>query len=290
MSFVISTGIIEFANFQKSAEYVIYTPRDSIPRAVVQIVHGFNETVESYEECGFVDTLTFHGFVVCGLKLRGFGEDNKVELGNLSVISDDIASFFTHLRKTYRRLPFILFGHDLGSLLVRDYMVSGYSSVDGVILSGTWNNTGKLRSEMLKTKLDILLRGKDFIGYYSDKKIFGHNCDQNGKFTYTSASYLNSIQLLERVSAPEWAGNVPLSLPVLLVSGEDDVLEKDGNGPSYVHSLLFDAELCELQLKKYEGCGHAPHYSSCRDTAFTDVCSWIDDVCQGVVDWGTLKI
>ena len=290
MSFEKSIGTLESAKGSSGPDYVIYTPKEELPRAVVQVVFGFNENVETYEGCGFVDALTSSGYVVCFLKLRGFVPNGTVNFGDFETFSDDISALFAFMRQTYRRLPLILYGHDFGSLIVRDYIAYSENNIDGAIISGTWDNASKLGSEKLKTKFDILIHGKDFCGKYNEKKVFGYNTVNDVKYYYSCSSYLQTLLLLEKVSDPEWSANVPLSLPVLLVSGSDDAFENEGNGTSYVYSRLEDAELCELKLKRYDGCEHAPHFGSCKDNVFADITAWIGDVCQGVVDWGTLKI
>ena len=111
------------------------------PRGVVLIVHGMVEHVGRYDE--FARFLAQRGFVVCAADHIGHGKSvsSLDDLGCLPVEGKEILIEDVHeLRKTVtarysRQTPCILFGHSMGSFIVRAYLARHGEGLSGAALA-----------------------------------------------------------------------------------------------------------------------------------------------------------
>ena len=122
-----------------------FKPEDNI-KAVMLIVHGMAEHRKRYDE--FATSLSEHGIGVLTYDQRGHGESVKdsTELGFFGSengwlnLVEDAADFLKQLKKEYR-VPVILFGHSMGSMVARCVLKRYETLIDAVILSGAPNYT-----------------------------------------------------------------------------------------------------------------------------------------------------
>ena len=112
------------------------------PRAVLQIVHGIAEYIERYDDfAGFLNGL---GYVVVAEDHMGHGQtvgaegtQGYFEGGWFTAVSDSYAL----LRKTkaeYPQIPYVLFGHSMGSFMARTMLeVYPDSGIAAAVICGT---------------------------------------------------------------------------------------------------------------------------------------------------------
>lgn len=294
--------------------YYVYTP-EANPSGIVHIVHGMAEYAERYD--GFAAYLAENGIVA--LLHDQIGHGNSVaseedygyfgESDGFASLTDDIEKVRLIIRKRYRLLPYILFGHGMGSLVVRRYISIYGGNIDGCVMCGTAGPdapTGigtvltkiigafkgsKHRSELIKK---ISLRGYnsrfpreegEYAWLTKDRatRDFYKN-DKRCGFTYTIAGYRDLFALTKEVSGDNWAGKIPKSLPVLIISGKDDPVGNYGEGPRKIYSILEDNELNELRIIIYESCRHEILNENAKDNVQKDVLDWVRDVIAGVVE------
>ena len=93
------------------------------PRAVVQLVHGIAEHVDRYD--GFARFLTEHGFAVVaedhmghGKSINGEGIQGYFHGGWFAAVADT-CHLLELTREAYPDIPYILFGHSMGSFMAR---------------------------------------------------------------------------------------------------------------------------------------------------------------------------
>ena len=96
-------------------------------KGIIQMVHGMAEHKERYLET--MEYFADHGFVCVMHDHRGHGDSvaSQDDYGyfndiNGDAVVDDVALITDMLKARYPGLPLILFGHSMGSLIVRAYM------------------------------------------------------------------------------------------------------------------------------------------------------------------------
>lgn len=293
--------------------YYVYTP-DATPKAVFQIIHGMCEYMERYEH--FAEYLCGKGIVVCGYDMRGHGRSAKTkdDLGwfgakkGYDYFSKDTEALRLIMREKYKRLPYIMFGHSMGSLVLRDYIVDHGTDIDGAIISGTVGGKYPLKQGIALTEFTARFKGgrsrreslkdavmkvfnMDFpegtprawlsrdinVGIENDK-------DELCGFTFTSRGFNDLLRLYDNVSYPEWAYDVPKSLPIFIVSGSEDPIGGKGEGVTEVYKSLEDAEVNNLKFKLYDGARHELVNETNKEEFFDDIHTWCEGVIEGVVE------
>lgn len=231
---------------------------DTQPKAVVQLAHGMVEHITRYDE--FAEYLVDHNIAVYGNDHRGHGETGKKQglLGYLAdedgfqKVSDDLVSVTKTIQTEYPDTPIFLFGHSMGSFLVRHYIQKYSDSIHGVILCGTgyFSNpvmrSGKMIAKMQppnkeskimntvvfgpynrriknrKTAFDWLSRDTDVVDEYLEDPLTGFI--PTGLFFYDLMSGLEYIHDSTKNEA------IRKDLPMLIMSGDEDPVGNYGKG------------------------------------------------------------
>ena len=317
MSYRKSEGTYRSADGRTDIHYYRFLP-DGNPTAILQISHGMSEYLERYESEGFVGALTDAGIIVCGNDHLGHGKSVASEndfgyFEDYRFLAEDLHTLNGIMRKTYPRLPYLLFGHSMGSFAARIYAVT-YEDIDGAVFCGTSAGNqplgpgralavliGKVRGGHHRSGL---LRAMSFAGY---NRRFAREKDELSWLTslaevreryrndplcgiaFTDTGCRELFAMLAAVSDDSWADAMPLSLPVLLISGEDDPVGDNGEGVREVAARLEERELCSLTLKLYPGSRHEIFNDVCRDEMMRDLIAWIRETAEGVVAARTLN-
>ena len=117
---------------------------------IVQISHGMIEYIKRYDQ--FARYLNRQGILVIGNDHLGHGETAKTDdnLGyfcpsNMSeIVVADLHEVTRFAKKNYPNVPYFLFGHSMGSFMARRYIMTYGNELDGVIISGTGNQSGSV--------------------------------------------------------------------------------------------------------------------------------------------------
>ncbi|MBQ7305857.1 MAG: alpha/beta fold hydrolase, partial [Clostridia bacterium] len=112
------------------------------PRAVVQLVHGIAEFIERYDT--FANYLTELGFVVVaedhmghGGSINGGGIQGYFHGGWFSAVADT-HTLLAKTREEYPELPYVLFGHSMGSFMARTILCKyPDSGIAAAVICGT---------------------------------------------------------------------------------------------------------------------------------------------------------
>lgn len=307
------TGTFLSANKESNIRYRICLP-DGNAHGIIQISHGMCEYFDRYEDT--IKYFTDNGFVVCGNDHMGHGysAEDENDLGYFGIdtwrcFADDLKQLNEIVRKSYRSLPYILWGHSMGSFVVRDYITRYASTIDGCIICGTSGTNKAVGAGIAICSLLQKIKGEkyrsDFVkklSFSGYNKLFASEKDSHSwltrersvrdkyrndkfcNFTFTVSGYKNMFSLLKEVSSEEWASRVPLSLPIFLISGRDDPVGANGKGVDEVFDRLNDREICLLKYKLYDGCRHEIHNETNRDEVWSDIKSFCDEVIEGVIE------
>ena len=299
---------------QHTIRYTLYRPSVN-PFGIVQIVHGMGEERISYDEAARF--LAENGLVVCLHDQLGHGEsaENANDLGffgeqnGLELLLADIEALRLLMRKTYRFLPYVMLGHSLGSLLLRKYITEHGEDIDGCILCGTAGPNSGTKKALMLVKLAAMVKGARHRSLKLETMLFGRNNDgfakEEGPMAWTTkdeavrkakearladakpftvSAYRDLLTLIGEVSAEAWADEVPKSLPILLMSGQDDPVGAKGEGVRAVYEMLENAEINVLEMKLYENDRHNLFEETDRLRVCEDVLAFVQRVAEGVIE------
>lgn len=279
------------------------------PKAVVQIVHGMAEYIDRYDD--FARYLVNRGFVVCAEDHVGHGGSatSSDDFGHIpmkggkKIVVGDVHTLRVMVAPMFPDVPYVLYGHSMGSFIARSYIARYSSGLAACVLSGTGNvpaNLSKMgntlarfiasiwgethRSKIIdnmgagaygkkiknaRTDLDWLSTDESVVDAYI--------ADDKCGFMFTVGGYATLLDLTAEVVTPECAESVSKDLPILLVAGDGDPVGDMGEGVRAAAQLLSDAGVKTVDCKIYEGMRHEIHNEVGKDQVYDDIASWIED-------------
>ena len=267
------------------------------PQMVVQIAHGMAEYSMRYES--FAQALCKQGIAVCAIDHIGHGDTTPdpaqrgvydPATGAHQLIADQ-QSLRLHMQQRFPHVPYVLFGHSMGSFVVRAYLTHYGQGLAGAILMGTNWQSGLA---MLKLFLagQALIHGWEYrsclvdnlaAGGYNKKidllpaektaqqqeKLTGHEWlsrDSQSTQAYTDdpacgwmfslSGYKVIADLLQQAQCTKAIARIPQDLPIFIISGGDDPVGSNGDGPVRVFKAYRKAGLDRAEL---EIVAHARH-------------------------------
>lgn len=297
-----------FLSGDKETEIAYYMLEPDCPAwAVVQLCHGMAEYFLRYQEFG--EFLCEHGVAVCGCDHKGHGKSGgaKGDFGKgngLKVLVEDQKLLAELIKKKYRHLPYILFGHSMGSFVIRLFMAEYHGIADGAVICGTAGpgthaGTGILLAKFLEhfgNKPSKLLNSMAFSGYNKhtgsklpsswltrdEEVVKRYLADPLCGFPFTVSGYRQLFEAIKEVNTEEWIEKVDKSLPILLISGEEDPVGGYGKGPRAVYEWLEEAEVSSIAIKMYPGARHELINELCKEEVYKDVLDFVKQVAEGV--------
>ena len=281
---------------------------DAAPRGVVQIAHGVAEHCERYD--GFMTFLADHGFVAVANDHLGHGKSYKrideqgwfAESDGWDLVVGDVKKLHDMMKKEFPDLPYILFGHSMGSFVARTYLIKYPGDLDAAIICGTGQQAPALvtagkaaailtcrtrgssrRSKMLndmafgsynrefeprRTDFDWLTRDNAVVDAYIK--------DPNCGFAATAGLFRDMMTGIEFISKPENIAKMNKSLPVFFISGDKDPVGENGAGPKKAVEMWKSAGMKDVTLKLYPDCRHELLNELNRDEVMGDILKFIE--------------
>ena len=252
------------------------------PRGIIQIVHGIAEYAARYDELAKV--FTDHGFVVVAEDHMGHGGSISEEIpqgcfadGWLTAVSDTYR-LMQMTKEEYPDLPYILYGHSMGSFMARTllytYPDAGLSKRKGMnnssatvdkLMFGSYNKG----YENPRTAYDWLSRDPAEVDKYIADPLLGF-----------SASIGLSREMLGGMLMNEDKKNLdkmPKDLPVLFVSGDKDPVGSNGKGVRQAYEAFKAAGMQDVRIKLYPDGRHEMHNEINREELHRDVLAFLDE-------------
>ncbi len=230
-------------------DVIITSP--SHPKGIVVIAHGMCEHKERYQR--FTDFLTKNNYVCVINDHRGHGKSilNHNDLGyfyndgHIGIV-EDTHQLVTMMKNRYKHLPVYLFGHSMGSLVVRNYIKKYDNEINGLIVCGSPSHNSacdlaiklcdimaKVKGDHYRSKLLRTLSVDSFNKKFdknvrcdwlcSDRNVVEeYNNDPMSGFTFTVNGFKSLFLLMkETYSLKDWKKE-NLNLPIHFIAGEDD--------------------------------------------------------------------
>ena len=285
----------------------ICTP-DKPPKAVVQIAHGIAEHISRYDP--FMFFLAENGYVAVGNDHLGHGlsAENEDGLGIFDTQNgwtyavDDMKALRDQVRQEFHDIPYIFFGHSMGSFLTRTYLIRYPDQYDAAILSGTGQQSPALiNAGFFAANLLTLLRGPGADGKLLNDMAFGSYCkkidnprtpfdwlstneenvdryiaDPLCGFVAKCSMYRDMMGGLKFLTKQSNIDKMNKDAPIYFMSGAEDPVGDYGAGVEKAYRAFCDAGLHDVTMKLYPGGRHEMLNETNREEVMQDILAWLD--------------
>ncbi len=271
-------------------------------KGIFQIVHGMTEHIERYDP--LMKTMAQAGFVAFGHNHLGHKTTSSDEdLGFIhqkdgyQYLIDDTQKVGKVLSKAFADVPHILFGHSMGSFVVR--LAALKMPIDKLIVCGTGGPNPAASMGIGLCKLMKKLFGERHIsklvyalafGSYNQKfekeseydwlsvnreNIRIYSQDPYCTFPFTVSAMQDLITLIQRCNSSSWFAAMRKELPIFLIAGTDDPVGDYGKGVRTVYEGLWKNG-CTVSMKLYDGMRHEILNDDCAEEVLEDIVAFSD--------------
>lgn len=286
---------------------VRWTPEGEI-RGVVQIIHGIAEYVLRYEP--FAEFLNASGYLVVAEDHMGHGQSVNGDgirgyfHGGWFTAAEDSYGLLTRTRAEFPDLPYILFGHSMGSFLARTILCKHPDSgIRAAIICGTgWQprallpagiavaegfcrKTGETppcpalqnlvfgsynrRVEHPRTEFDWLTRDSAVVDAYCQDPLCG--------FVASAGLLRDLMKGIRYVEEPENLKTMNRELPVLFIAGGDDPVGSYGKGVRRSAQEFRKAGMKDVSERIYPLARHELLNEINRQEVCKDIRKWLEE-------------
>ncbi len=276
------------------------------PKAIFQIVHGMAEHGERYED--FAKFLCKNGFAVLVDDHVGHGKSVKSdddlgyfgESNGWDAFVEDEKTLTELIKKEYPDIPIVFFGHSMGSFIAREY-IRRYGKDERIKAAVFCGSSGKNPAAAIAITLAGTIakaKGSKHRSKFIDKIAFGpynkktesrtpfdwlsadksevdkYISDKYCGFLFTAVGYKDLFTVLEKVSGKDWYNAVNESLPLLIISGEEDPVGAYGKGTKQIYNDLIAAGKKDVTIKLCAGMRHEILNEINRAQVYEYITSW----------------
>lgn len=280
-------------------------------KGIISIAHGMAEHSDRYTD--IAKYLCSNGYAVFFHDHAGHGKsvssDDDLgffckEDGNEKVV-DDVRDVIGKAKELYPDLPVILWGHSMGSFIVRRFIAKYPLEVSAAVICGTSGANPAASAGILIAKAVSKLLGAHHRSGLLDTMAFGaynkkfqkktgfewlsvneqnindYVADKLCGYKFTASGFKDLFSLLASVSSKEWYNDVPEAMPLYLIAGDMDPVGNYGKGVTEVYEKLQKSGHTNVSIKLYNGLRHEIHNESERQTVLDDILAFADGVISG---------
>lgn len=278
---------------------------DCPPKAVVQIVHGIAEHTDRYDD--FARFLNSMGILVVAEDHMGHGKSvgsgtiGYFDGGWFSAVADTY-QLLQDTRSAWPDLPYVLFGHSMGSFLARSVLAKyPESGISAAVICGTaWQPKPMLMAGKAACSLVCRAKGEKTADKSLEKLVFGsYNSrvehpktefdwlsrdaavvrkyleDPMCGFTPTAGLLRDMLTGLSYIETPTALNAMQKSLPVLFIAGGDDPVGNYGKGVRQACDAFRASGMQDVTIRIFPLCRHEILNEINRDEIFSFVGSWM---------------
>ncbi len=290
---------------------VLVCPPEGEIRGVVQISHGMSEHKERY--IPFMEFLSKNGYASVIHDHRGHGKSVKCidDLGyfyetKADMIVEDLYQVTVYAKEKFPGVPLILFGHSMGSMVVRKYLKKYDSSIDRLIVCGSPSKNPWVGLGLLISRVIQVFHGNHYRSAFLQHMAFGsfdkkvgaskgsdawicsdaevvqrYHDDPLCGFIFTVNGFQNLFHLMQDIYSPDGWGRKHLSLPILFLAGGDDPVIV--NKRRWLKSQEFLKKLGYKNIQNifYQGMRHELLNETIASTVYQDILKWMEPSSSG---------
>ena len=275
------------------------------PAAIIQIIHGIAEYVERYDD--FARYLNRLGFLVVaedhmghGKSINGEGIQGYFHGGWFTAVEDSYR-LLQDTRKEFPNLPYVLFGHSMGSFMTRT-ILEKYpdSGISAAVICGTgWQPKAVLNTGIGVCRMVCKQQGEKKPSKILEKLVFS-NYNKKVEHPRTPYDWLTRDSgIVDRYLADPFCGFTPTGglmrelltgiryeqenlsvmkkdLPVLFIAGGDDPVGNYGKGVLRSAEAFRKAGMLDVSCKIYPLGRHEILNEINREEVYQDISSWLN--------------
>lgn len=279
------------------------------PRGVVQLIHGMAEHIDRYD--AFARFLASADYLVAGHDHIGHGQTAGAAeargvvdaVRGAQAMIDDVQQLrLLMTQQVADGVPYFLFGHSMGSLVLRSYLPQYGRGLAGAVICGTANEPVAISSAGNKlARLIARVRGNDYKsallhsladGAYSraikdartpfdwlsrDPQVADEfMADETTGFMFGAGAYAALTELAHRAAAPATLATTPHALPLLYIAGDADPVGKCGKGVAKAAEVMEAAGAEDVTLKLYPEMRHEILNEYGKEEVYEFILDWIN--------------
>lgn len=282
---------------------------DGKPRAVIQIVHGIAEHINRYDD--FMLFLANNGFAVAGDDHLGHGQSvtSPEELGffddenGWDKVVADVGTLREMMHGEFPDVPYIFFGHSMGSFLTRTFIIQNPDKYDAAIISGTGHQAkalvfaglamgnavvklhgaradGKMLNDIAfgtyNRKIDFPMTDFDWLSrdYENVKKYIA---DPMCGFVCKASLYRDMLSGVKFVTDQSNIDKMSKEQPIYFMSGDSDPVGDYGKGVDRAYKAFCKAGLHEVMIRLYPSGRHEMLNEINKDQVYQDILNWLNE-------------
>lgn len=286
----------------------VYEPNEEIaPKAILQFCHGMCEHKGRYEE--MISYFVSRGYVAVMHDHRGHGETAEKDEDNgyfgdktAKAIVQDAVQITRFIKGKYPDLPVYLFGHSMGSMVVRCYLQQHDELIQKLVVCGSPSQNPLSPIAIGLTKCIAFFKGErhrsGMLKYLStgngDKKFPGedkgawlsknrpcidlYNKDPKCSFTFTCNGFENLFRLLKNTYDKSLYQVKNPDLPIFFISGSDDPVMVSEEKWLQSHESLRSVGYKNVSGKLYHGDRHEICNELDREKVYADLLTFFEGV------------
>ena len=285
---------------------VSFTKPEGEIKGIVQISHGMAEHKERYypfmeylASCGYICIIhdhRGHGASVKKQEDLGYFYDDKAEY-----IVEDLHQITTYIKEKYPDKKLILFGHSMGSMVVRKYIKKYDKDIDKLIVCGSPSQNPYLGLALIVVKILKTFKGEYHRSNLIQKLAFGlynkkienpisenawvcanedtvreYDKDELNGFVFTLNGFQNLFTLMKDIYSKEKWNLNNKALPIFFIAGEDDPVIVSSKDWQKAQDFLKEVGYENVSGKLYSGMRHEILNEKEKQKVFEDILKWIE--------------
>ena len=307
--------IKEFTFPSSTGHNTIYARRcepEGAPRGIVQIAHGIAEHIGRYE--GFMEFLADNGFIAVGNDHLGHGKSvsDPEEYGffdekdGWSRVVDDMKALHDMIAGEYPELPYIFFGHSMGSFLTRTYIIKYPDDPALAVICGTGHQPiMQVAAGLAASEAAVKMYGPRKVGEKLNNIAFGEYNksydDVRTEYDWPSrdpgivdgyiadpmCGFIPKVSLLRDmmrglmfITDANNIAKMNKDMPVLFIAGWADPVGEYGKGVKRAFETFCSAGMQHVHIKLYPGARHELLNELNKEEVMDDIMRWINGKLQ----------
>lgn len=275
-------------------------------KGIIQISHGMAENKERYYP--FMEYLSKHGYVVIIHDHRGHGKSIKTKEDQgffydetSNYIVEDLHQVSLFIKERYPNLDLTLFGHSMGSMVVRKYLKKYDHEITRLIVCGSPSKNPAASFALAFVKFLRFFKGAHDRSRLIQKLAFGnynqgikdpvspnawicsdpdvvrkYEEDDRCGFVFTLNGFQNLFLLMKDIYSLDGWTKKHLDLPILFIAGKEDPVliseEKWRESQDFLKKIGYQ----NISSKLYPTMRHEILNEIQKEMVYKDILTWIE--------------